>query len=452
MKSNFTVKCLLLALVILLVNTKNYGQCVINGLSANYCTNSAAVTLTPGIPGGNFSGPGMNGSIFTPSVAGPGTHTISYVSGCSIYSLSSAPFLPLTTAGTGVTLSDDQVSGALSIGFSFDFFCTTYTSFYISSNGFITFSNNTNSGCCAGQSMPTNSTAYPDNMIAYAWTDLYPPAGGTITYTTLGVSPNRTLVVSFNGVNHYNGASYCCPITSQIQLFETSNKIEIHTTTKPLPTSSYNTTMGIMNSGGTIAYPVAGRNASSTWTATNECMRWQPAPACTITQTTVVSPSTITVVGTNSICSGSSTTLTATGNTTYTWNTGATVPSIVVNPTVNTTYAVVATNAFNCVANSAISVTVDNTPTVTASSTSPGGGVCPGSTVALSGSGATSYSWTGGIQNAVPFSIGSQGNYTLTGANACGTSSVAVSISIHPVPNVTGVASQPTICTGNPGV
>ncbi len=424
-------------------------QCTISGLSSNYCTNSNSSTLTPGIPGGNFSGPGISGNVFNPAIAGPGTHSISYVSGCSIYSLSSAPYATLTTAGTAVTLGDDQVSAGLPIGFNFVFFCNSYNTFYISSNGFITFSNNSLNGCCSGLSMPTNSTTDPNNLIAYAWTDLYPPANGSITYTTIGASPNRTLIVSFNAIYHYNSATYCCPITSQIQLTETTNRVEIHTTSKPLPTNTYITTMGILNVGGTIAYPVTGRNATSTWTATNECYRWMPAPACNLTQTTIVSPSTINVVGTTSICSGAQATLTASGNTTYTWNTGSNSASIVVSPSINTTYAVLATNAFNCAASSAITVTVNITPTVSAISTAPGGGACPGSTVALSGQGATSYTWTGGIQNGVPFPVGAQSSYTVSGTNACGTSSATIGMSIHPLPTVNGVASQPSVCSTN---
>jgi hypothetical protein len=49
-------------------------------------------------------------------------------------------------------------------------------------------------------------------------------------------------------------------------------------------------------------------------------------------------------------CAGNHDTLIAsTGSSTYVWNTGATTTSIVVSPTVSTTYSVLATNAFGCV-------------------------------------------------------------------------------------------------------
>ena len=49
-----------------------------SGLSASYCANSSSVTLTGTPTGGTFSGNGISGSTFNPSVAGSGTHNITY--------------------------------------------------------------------------------------------------------------------------------------------------------------------------------------------------------------------------------------------------------------------------------------------------------------------------------------------------------------------------------------
>ena len=89
------------------------------------------------------------------------------------YAYAPIAFAPLATAGTAVSLGDDQVSGALPLGFNFDFYGNNYSQFYISSNGFITFSPSFNSGCCSGQFIP--NAANPNNLIAAVWTDLYPP-------------------------------------------------------------------------------------------------------------------------------------------------------------------------------------------------------------------------------------------------------------------------------------
>ncbi|MBL0015851.1 MAG: T9SS type A sorting domain-containing protein [Bacteroidetes bacterium] len=56
------------------------------GLASNYFSNDPAVTLVGNPAGGTFSGPGVSGNTFNPSVAGVGTHTITYtytdITGC----------------------------------------------------------------------------------------------------------------------------------------------------------------------------------------------------------------------------------------------------------------------------------------------------------------------------------------------------------------------------------
>ncbi|MBL4657199.1 MAG: beta-propeller fold lactonase family protein, partial [Flavobacteriales bacterium] len=280
---------LAVVLVLLLGNLRSIAQdtCSLSppaaffiGLSPSYCGIDPPVTLTGFPSGGTFSGPGISGNQFTSVTAGAGTHDILYT--YSGYGTdTSLAYAPLAGSGTSVPLVDDSVSGALPIGFNFDFFGITYDSLYISSNGFITFSPDFDHGCCAGDFIPSSFT--PNNLIAFAWEDLNPALGGTIEYFTTGSIPNRILVVNFTDIAHFGGAD---SVTTQILLYETSNIIEIHTTAMTAGGDIH--TMGLENIDGTGGNPMPGRN-SSVWSASLEMVRFTPN-LCTYvdTQTTIV--------------------------------------------------------------------------------------------------------------------------------------------------------------------
>lgn len=186
---------------------------------------------------------------------------------CSSYTVMPITYAPVNSIGTPVSLGDDALSVALPIGFNFDFYCNSYTQFRISSNGFITFDLGASSnGCCTGQLLPDNVFA-PDNLIALAWEDLNPSLNGTIDYFTIGLAPNRQLVVRFNNVPRFGNASN---VTVQVVLHETTNYIDIHTTNVSADGA---TTQGIENQNGTIATTTPGRN-SSVWFANNDAYRF----------------------------------------------------------------------------------------------------------------------------------------------------------------------------------
>jgi len=63
-----------------------------------------------------------------------------------------------------------------------------------------------------------------------------------------------------------------------------------------------------------------------------------------------------------SICNGTSTTLTASGASSYKWNNGITTITNSVSPTITTTYSVTGTNATSCSATSSVLVTVNSSP------------------------------------------------------------------------------------------
>ena len=95
-----------------------------------------------------------------------------------------------------------------------------------------------------------------------------------------------------------------------------------------------------------------------------------------------------------SICSGSSTTLSASGGGTYSWlpATGlssTTISNPVANPTATTNYTVTVTTS-GCTATDVVTVTVNSIPTVNAGTDVA---ICNGSSTGLSASGGLIYSW-----------------------------------------------------------
>ena len=151
------------------------------------------------------------------------------------------------------------------------------------------------------------------------------------------------------------------------------------------------------------------------------------------------------VLGTQTICKGASTILTAAGGTGYQWSTGATTNSIEVSPVTNQSYVVTVTNAFGCLVSTAVSVTVSPLPNVSINGSTT---LCAGNSTTLTAVGGNSYVWSTGAQtSSVP--VNSQGMYYVTATNAqnCSkTDSVYVKVNPNPVVQVTG---NNHICAGN---
>jgi len=126
----------------------------------------------------------------------------------------------ISTSGAFLGLGDDQTSSALNIGFSFGFYGNSYTTAYVSSNGFMGFTAGMPQGCCSGLALPQTDSV--NNLIAGLWEDLNNPQGN-IRYQTLGTAGSREFVVGFYDVQHYLGGS---PVTFEMILHEGSNAIE----------------------------------------------------------------------------------------------------------------------------------------------------------------------------------------------------------------------------------
>lgn len=150
----------------------------------------------------------------------------------------------------------------------------------------------------------------------------------------------------------------------------------------------------------------------------------------------------------NPLCSGTTVTLTAGNGTGFNWISGPGSSTFAVSPTTNTSYTVTGTSSNGCTnVSSVIELTVSSgAPVVSASSSTPS--TCSGRTVALTGNGAVTYTWSNGVVNGVPFTPSVTTTYTVTGTNGCGTGTAVSTVSIFALP--VSIAATPTLyCTNS---
>jgi gliding motility-associated-like protein len=200
------------------------------------------------------------------------------------YGVTNIPYVAQTNTGTSLFMTDDSQQGPFSIGFNFCFFGTTYTQFYVGSNGWISFTGGQPT-TFTSQPIPTANPLVPKNCIMGPWQDWHPGIGGQIKYQVQGVAPCRKLTVSW-----INMPLFSCTGnqgTFHIVIYESSNYIENYIQSKPacLQWQGGTATQGIHNLAGTVGIAVAGRN-STAWTANNDAYRWTPSgPVVTPTLT-----------------------------------------------------------------------------------------------------------------------------------------------------------------------
>ena len=146
------------------------------------------------------------------------------------------------------------------------------------------------------------------------------------------------------------------------------------------------------------------------------------------------------------ICIGGSITLTASGASSYSWNTGATTPVITDFPLTTTTYSVIG-NTNGCFGNTITTVAVYN-PSLTISGPTA---ICVGQTASLTASSANNYTWSNGSPfSGIVVSPTLSSTYSVAAFSSTGNLSCPVSASfnlmVHPLPTLTALASKTIVC------
>lgn len=188
---------------------------------------------------------------------------------------------------------------------------------------------------------------------------------------------------------------------------------------------------------GTVTYTVTGTDAATGCENT-----------ATVDVTVNDAPTVTATADFTEVCEGEMVTLTGGGAATYTWDGGVTDGVAFTPPLGTTTYTVTGSTGSGCEGTATIEITVNALPTVTASADDTN--VCEGDEVTLTGGGAATYTWDGGVTDGVPFTppLGTT-TYTVTGTDGSGCEGTAtIDIEVETAPAVTASADDTEICEG----
>ena len=457
----------------------------VTGTDANGCTNTALVTVTVNaLP---TVGAGQNQTVCAGTAVtlnGSGANTYTWNNNVQ----NAVAFIPNAT--TTYTVTGTDANG-----------CTNTAQVQVAVNALPTVSAGQNQAVCAG----TSVTLSGSGASTYTWNNnvqdgvAFTPST-TQSYAVIGTDANgctntaqvtvtvnalptvsggqnqavcagNTVTLSGSGAQSYtwnnnvqNGVAFTPNTTQSYTVTGTdvngcTNTAQVTVTVNTLPFVSAGLPMAICQGSSVILYG----SGAQTYTWNNGVQNAVSfVPTNTQTYTVVgtdqngcqgtaqvavtVNPIPAVSGGPNqTICSGSLATLTGTGASSYSWS-GGVQNGVAFIPQANQTYSVTGTSAAGCQATAQVTITVVNNPVVSGGANQI---VCPGSQVTLTGSGATTYVWSNGVQNGVPFVPTSTQTYTVTGTLNGGCSSTAqVTVTVSTPPNV-NAGNNISICAGD---
>ena len=187
---------------------------------------------------------------------------------------------------------------------------------------------------------------------------------------------------------------------------------------------------------------------TATYTDANGCTS-VVSNSISVTELSLPAQPTISYIGSNTICQGSSLVLTSSSPSGNIWSTGETTQSITVSS--GGVYNVSVTNANNCTSpvSSNVVVFVSATPNTPTVSTNGSTSLCPGDDVVLTSSYSNGNVWSTG-QTSQSITVSSAGSYSVTYINGNGCSSASSSPTVvtnNPAPNAAFSALASTYCS-----
>ncbi len=416
------------------------------------------------------------------TTAGTYTHTLQTVNGCdSVLTLTlTVNSLPTPSISGNTSFCQGQTTTLTANGGNSYLWSngSTSNSISVSQSGVYTVTVTNVEGCTASESvtvtvnpLPTitisgsssfcqgdNTTLTVSGANSYVWNNGSSNTTITVnnagTYTVTGTDANNctntaTKTVSVN-------PTYNIPLTQSICQGESYNfygqnittagtythtlqtvngcdsVLTLTLTVKSLPTPSISgntticegeTTMLTANGGNSYLWSNGSTNNSIsvsqsgafTVTATN-------VEGCTATANVTVSVNPlpiITINGNTTICEGSTTTLTASGANSYSWNTGDNTASV--NISAFGVYTVTGTSTAGCSNTADVTVLVSQLPVITIAGETD---ICAGESTTLTANGGATYLWSNGTTEST-LTTSTAGNYQVIGYNEAGCNSIA---------------------------
>lgn len=412
---------------ILYVQSPTYSQ-VIN------CNN----TINPSVVMHNFGSNTITTATYSYNLNGVNTQTISWTGSLAPNSSATVNLPSITNLSNG---SHQYNVGIYSPNGSTDPYLTNNTNNQqFSVSGSFTISTSGPSAVCAGETATFTAASTANS---YTWN---PGAvSGSVALFSPAASTIYTLAAS-------NGS---CVNTRTLAI-----------TVLPSPTVSVNSATicsgnaAVLNAGGACTYtwmPGTANTSSISVTPGSSTIYTLTASGCngcSVTRNATVSvvsaPSlSVTIAPSGSLCPGGSATLTANGAASYSWQGGGNSNVLVVSPTITSTYSLGGSNGA-CSATTSAVVGVGNNSLVIGITPSPAT-VCAGNTLAITASGANTYSWSNGSNSPVlNLSPAANTTYTVSGTNGLCSATATVNVSVIAQPVVSLNASPGvSVCAGS---
>ena len=409
---------------------------------ANGCVNTATASLIAGASS-------LTLSVNSASICSGGSTILTVNGNASSYSWSPAATLSAST-GTMVTANPGATTTYSVVGSNGACTATTVVTVTVVPPPTPVISPASQS-LCQGQSAALSVSG----GATYTWS----PAATLNASTGTSVTANPTVTTIYSVIS----AAGTCTASAQATVNVVTNPSIVITgnsticygantslTAQGLNTYTWTPALNLSTTSGSVV--VASPPSNTTYTVNGSIGTCTAVAYVTVT----VTPSpTLTVSPLQTICAGSTVSLTAAGAASYSWNpatylSGTSGASVTSTPTTSITYTVSGLNGV-CTSTATTSVNVNAIPALVVSPSSPS--ICIGAAANLSVSGASSYTWspatnlTGSGTN-VTVSPTVSTTYTVQGSIASCLSQTVVAVTVMPNPTLT-ISPNATICSGS---